>query len=206
MSLASASGSTLALTAAAWLLLPLPASKAPAASQPRRAAGQVPVQAVQTRLGGVYALDCRRPGLRLTVAADTLAVDGGKHKIESHDVQKALTIRQPFAWCAVAGFKPVENRSQRTHYRGPLLIHAGLKWHDTPLEAIEEEFGIRIDRAALRFGGIIGRVDLVDCVTSHKSKWFKGPYGWVFENPRFLDFIPCRGEQTLFNVRLNSQS
>ena len=37
---------------------------------------------------------------------------------------KALSIRQPWAWLIVHGSKRVENRSRRTHYRGPVLIHA----------------------------------------------------------------------------------
>lgn len=39
---------------------------------------------------------------------------------------KALTVHQPWAWAVAEGFKPTENRSWRTHYRGRLLIHAGL--------------------------------------------------------------------------------
>ncbi len=38
----------------------------------------------------------------------------------------ALSVHQPWAWLIVAGFKHIENRSRRTHYRGPVLIHAGL--------------------------------------------------------------------------------
>lgn len=37
---------------------------------------------------------------------------------------KALSIRQPWAWLIVNGFKDIENRSWHTKYRGPVLIHA----------------------------------------------------------------------------------
>lgn len=37
---------------------------------------------------------------------------------------KAISIRQPWAWLIVNGFKDIENRSWRTKYRGPVLIHA----------------------------------------------------------------------------------
>jgi hypothetical protein len=37
---------------------------------------------------------------------------------------KALTVKQPWAWAIVMGYKDVENRSRRTNHRGPLLIHA----------------------------------------------------------------------------------
>ena len=42
----------------------------------------------------------------------------------------ALSVRQPLAWLIASGFKDVENRGKRTHYRGPVLIHAGQnqKW------------------------------------------------------------------------------
>jgi hypothetical protein len=36
---------------------------------------------------------------------------------------KALTIDPLWAWAIVAGIKTVENRSWRTHHRGPLAIH-----------------------------------------------------------------------------------
>lgn len=38
---------------------------------------------------------------------------------------KALTIRQPWASLIAHGVKTIETRSWRTHYRGPLAIHAG---------------------------------------------------------------------------------
>ena len=42
---------------------------------------------------------------------------------------------------------------------------------------------------ALKLGGIIGMVDLVDVVETSKSPWFIGPYnGFVLKNPRPLPF------------------
>jgi hypothetical protein len=40
---------------------------------------------------------------------------------------KTLSVRQPYAWLIVAGFKTIENRTWRTNYRGPLQIHASQK-------------------------------------------------------------------------------
>jgi hypothetical protein len=37
---------------------------------------------------------------------------------------KALSIRQPWAWLIVNGYKDIENRSWATKFRGPVLIHA----------------------------------------------------------------------------------
>jgi|ERR1700758_4475866 hypothetical protein len=39
------------------------------------------------------------------------------------DGMKVIVIRQPWAWLIVNGFKDIENRSWRTRYRGPLMIH-----------------------------------------------------------------------------------
>ena len=48
-------------------------------------------------------------------------------------------------------------------------------------------------------GGIVGIIDVVDCVERHKSKWFiKGNFGWVLANPRRLNFRPCKGALGLF--------
>jgi hypothetical protein len=39
-----------------------------------------------------------------------------------------LSVYQPWAELLVAGIKPVENRTQRSHHRGPLLVHASKKF------------------------------------------------------------------------------
>lgn len=117
-----------------------------------------------------------------------------------HLRKPALTVRQPYAWLIVAGFKPIENREWSTTYRGPLLIHAAVKPHDHSVSQIERRYNVPIDRAALQFGGIIGRVDLVDVVTSHSSRWFEGPFGWVLKCPTILPFERMRGGVGLFEA------
>ena len=50
-------------------------------------------------------------------------------------------------------------------------------------------------------GAIVGRVDLVDCVASSRSRWFFGPYGFVLKNPvEFGKPIPYKGRLGLFEV------
>jgi hypothetical protein len=53
-----------------------------------------------------------------------------------------------------------------------------------------------------RFGGIIGQVDIVDCVDKSASPWFVGPFGFVLRNPRILPFRPCKGALGFFNPKL----
>jgi len=118
---------------------------------------------------------------------------------------KALSIRQPWAWLIVQGFKTVENRSWRTHYRGPILIHAS-----QGMTRDEYHFACSIARAAgmknlpardrLLRGGIIGRAHLVDCVPHHDSPYFFGPNGFVLENPEPLKFFRMPGKLSLFEV------
>ncbi len=114
---------------------------------------------------------------------------------------KALTLRQPWAWLVVNGFKDIENRIWATRHRGPLLIHAGtsrVDLHWDVKEEIEEDFGIRIPEE-YDIGGVIGVVDLVDCVTDHPSPWFAADcYGWVLDNSRRLPIKECKGKLKIF--------
>jgi len=111
----------------------------------------------------------------------------------------ALSVRQPWAWLIVSGFKDVENRSWRTNYRGPLLIHAGKSREDMiESDDIEIHYGIKIPEN-LHFGGVIGVVDVFDCQSSHGSNWYiTGSYAWVLSEPQRLLFRPCKGALGLF--------
>jgi len=46
----------------------------------------------------------------------------------------------------------------------------------------------------------------MDCVTSSRSKWFFGPYGFVLKNPvEFEKPIPFKGKLGLFEVELEEE-
>jgi ASCH domain-containing protein len=114
---------------------------------------------------------------------------------------KALSIRQPWAWLIVTGYKDLENRSWRTNYRGPLLIHAGRAIDPTSLHQIERHYGLRIPAKKLLRGGIIGTVELIDVVKEHRSPWFDGKgFAWVLANPHPLDFVEMSGRLGLFDI------
>ena len=49
------------------------------------------------------------------------------------------------------------------------------------------------------FGGVVGRVQLGDCVDKSRSKWFEGPVGWVVSKPKKLPFTPLKGRLGLFD-------
>ncbi|MBN1347177.1 MAG: ASCH domain-containing protein, partial [Phycisphaerae bacterium] len=84
-------------------------------------------------------------------------------------LMKCVTIYQPWAWLWLHGPKRVENRGWRLAHRGPLAIHAGRrqdKWmrgfYDDPV--LHELVPECPPPAGLRYGAIIGVVDIVDCV------------------------------------------
>lgn len=120
---------------------------------------------------------------------------------------KALSIRQPWAWLHANGYKPVENRTWSTNYRGPVLIHAA-KTKPTALEWLE---AMRIAQlAGVRFpsfeemdkGGIVGVMDITGMCESHPSPFFLGPVGWLIANARPLPFLPMKGRLSLFETKL----
>ena len=117
---------------------------------------------------------------------------------------RALSLRQPWAWLVVNGYKDIENRSWRTTHRGPLLIHASQSRADfTPekIAIIEGKHGARVP-SKVEFGGIVGVVDVLDCVKKHSSKWkFNDSWGWVIVNPRRLPFQACKGFVGFFAIK-----
>lgn len=117
---------------------------------------------------------------------------------------RALSVRQPWAWCIVHGHKPVENRSWRTNYRGPLLIHAGQRFDVDGYRWIQAHFPdlLMPPRDAFDRGGFVGCAELVDVVEAHTSPWFFGPYGFVLERAEPLSFRPARGRLGIYGPGL----
>ena len=119
---------------------------------------------------------------------------------------KTLSIRQPWAWAIIEAGKDFENRDWPTKYRGSLLIHAGKKIEYDDLETVAKMASIPIPEVKdIQTGGIVGIVDLVDCIEAtdelfEKHRWLFGPYGFQLANPRPLPFYPCRGQLGLFEA------
>ncbi|WP_200911678.1 ASCH domain-containing protein [Teredinibacter purpureus] len=117
-------------------------------------------------------------------------------------IVKAISIKQPWAWCIVHGLKPVENRSWKTKLRGRVLIHAGKKFDQAGFEWLLENKLIPVEskKDQFLFGGIVGEAEIVDCVEDLDSIWFFGPYGFLLESVREHSFKPLRGQLGFFNV------
>lgn len=139
---------------------------------------------------------------------------------------KALSIRAPWWWWILHGGKIIENRSRRTHYRGPILLHASTWWnygdsYAADRMAIEMYYQNQIahfstDELRTMLGGkerikhmqdmrghIIGRADIVDCIPpeERENPWhMDGQYGWVLDNIRPVEPFKVKGALGLFNV------
>lgn len=115
---------------------------------------------------------------------------------------RALSIKQPWAWCIVNGHKPVENRDWPTKLRGWIGIHAGKTFDAEGYDWIQDHFPEINMPPPDQFerGGIIGCARVVDCVEHHDSDWFFGRYGFVLKDARPLQFQACRGQLSFFKV------
>jgi hypothetical protein len=49
-------------------------------------------------------------------------------------------------------------------------------------------------------GGIVGSVEIIDCVRESASPWFMGEFGFVLRDPQPLPFRPFRGALGFFDV------
>jgi hypothetical protein len=120
---------------------------------------------------------------------------------------KCLSVRQPWAWLIVAGWKNIENRTWSTKHRGQLLIAASMAMTRADYDAsrifvdsIHDDLAMPAYEDLPR-GGIVGEVTLLDCVREHHSPWFTGPVGWVLDDACQCTLIPWSGRQGLFDVR-----
>jgi hypothetical protein len=135
---------------------------------------------------------------------------------------KALTIHQPWASLIIMGIKTNETRSWPTHYRGPLLIHAGARpISQSVLRECRATMNLcflhNLAPTQLPLGALLGTVDLVGCyptlghnpigfaggpnneADSDCGDFSRGRYAWSLAYPmRFLPAIPAKGHQGLW--------
>lgn len=123
----------------------------------------------------------------------------------------ALSVRQPWAWLMVNGYKDIENRDWRTPFRGRFLVHAGKtltrSYYDEFVDSMDLEACTRgitlpsFDELSAMCGGFVGWSTVVDCVRDHPSPW-KQPdsYGFVLRDSTPIPFVPYNGRLGFFNV------
>lgn len=126
---------------------------------------------------------------------------------------QAVSVRQPWAWALVHGFKDVENRSwkpskKRLNPGDALVIHAskrfdvaGYRWMWAHWEAAGLKLADLPAREDFVLGALVGAVRFVGVVEASDSPWFFGPLGWAVTEGTTLDEpIPCKGRLGLWPV------
>jgi hypothetical protein len=132
-------------------------------------------------------------------------------------IPPALSLHRPWSELILRCGKNIENRSWRTAYRGPLLIHSAKPWSGDALDfaqdvelALDRDLGVsRLPRHDDAPTGIVGVVDLVDVCDVGVYPRLRGDqcglwampdqYHWQLANPRpFAEPIPCPGRQQLW--------
>ena len=115
---------------------------------------------------------------------------------------RTLSIQQPWAWLIIHAGKDIENRSWETPVRGPIQVHTGKVFDHMGYDTVRTRFPDIEMPLAVDFdrGGIVGMVEIVDCVTASDSQWFCGPYGFVLENPIPIDFRRYSGQLGWFDA------
>ncbi len=121
---------------------------------------------------------------------------------------KALSIKQPWAWAIVQGYKPLENRRWNTKFRGRFLVHASLGFDHDGLKWMQAKTGLVLPEVAqFSRGGIVGSAELVDVVKDGDpflkgpaNLWFRGPFGFVLTGAQAQDRIPLSGKLGFFEV------
>lgn len=131
----------------------------------------------------------------------------------------ALSIRQPWAWLIVNGFKDIENRTWKFEpkFRGKLLIHASASMtrdeYEDCLNTCHEiskiqpfPYGTKLPAFEdLQRGGIVGIANLTEVVRKSESPWFFGTLGFVLKDPSPLPFMACKGQLGFFDVDYHRQ-
>lgn len=118
-----------------------------------------------------------------------------------------LSIRQPWADLIIHHGKDIENRSWPTRFRGRIFVHASkgmtMSEYADAREFAHYEATVSLPEkplGSMMRGGIIGTVEIVDCVDRSDSPWYCGEWGFVLRDPEPLGFMACRGRLGIFPV------
>jgi len=120
-------------------------------------------------------------------------------------VERALTIRQPWASAIFLAGKDIENRSRpmRGAVGRTIAIHASAQIGRNATEALERiaaRSGVELRLDELPRGAIVGVVRVVAIVETSTSPWFEGRYGLELANPVAIDPIGCLGRLQLWRL------
>jgi len=130
---------------------------------------------------------------------------------------KVVSLRQPWAWLVVNGFKTVENRSWPTEHRGLIWIHASQAAE--PQSVLDDYLGALLITpqakkavpkvSAMATGAIVGVASVDGCWHADElPRWMvqlvsaSGPYCWYLSNTRpLIKPVPCKGGLKVWTYR-----
>lgn len=153
-----------------------------------------------------------------TIVIAELLFDGSQCSVCESYIHKddfkplpAISIKQPWAWLVVNGYKDLENRTTLKNFRGDVLIHASKKYDTNfPLFVSDRAYDLMPNEVHSLFvtkkmdtGGIVGVATFTDSVTKSESPWFVGPNAFSIENARPLPFTPCKGALGFFTPKIS---
>lgn len=133
-------------------------------------------------------------------------------------MNKAISIKQPWAYLICAGIKDVENRTWATKYRGRVYIHASAN-NACSLDELNLEQFDKILRLSVgninhftldnyNYSAIIGHVDIVNCISKARdgkgseSIWAEPDcFHWILRNPVLFDepILNVKGKLSFWN-------
>jgi hypothetical protein len=98
---------------------------------------------------------------------------------------RVLSVRQPYVEAILRGWKVLEYRTWRTHFRGRIALHASKKMAPEALDDYPELEGVEVC-----LGAVVGLVDVVGIRLVEP-----GLYGWELAHPaRLVTAVPAAGQ------------
>ncbi|ETX26590.1 ASCH domain-containing protein [Roseivivax isoporae] len=122
--------------------------------------------------------------------------------------EKALSVRQPWAWAIMFAGKDIENRSWQAVNHGlsvcgEIVLHAAKGMTQQEYEDAADfmaSIGVTCPPPYdLWRGAVIGTVEVVDVVRESASPWFFGPRGLVLRNPKPVAPVAVNGALGYFD-------
>ena len=131
---------------------------------------------------------------------------------------KALSLKQPYAWLIANGYLLVDDRTWGTGYRGPMLIHASRGIYEEYYDYLVANTDIPLpSKDQFGYGGVVGIARLALCarpdeipptLTREQRAHFSGVprdgFGFLFENAKPLELMPCPGKLGIFEIDMGA--
>ena len=124
----------------------------------------------------------------------------------------ALSIRQPWAWFIVQGWKDVENRTWPCPQRfigQRVFIHAGKYFSAEEITEIFEEVKavglgrpghVTLNDLRAQCGGIVGMATITGCGCSASPWAMSDQWHWLLADAKPMPFFACKGSLGFFKV------